>query len=182
MTSPLEKRSRVEISDASASDAFEIARVQEEAWFAAYPNEAYKITEEDIALEFSDRPDRIRKWEEKLKKETGKYTWIAKENGKVIGFCSAEKGPERNEVKALYVSPEYQGQEVGTQLLEKAFDWIGRDKDISLAVATYNTQAIEFYRKHGFREEISEAPSEAVRLPNGKLIPTIRITKRFEKK
>jgi len=53
-------------------------------------------------------------------------------------------------VLALYVLPKFQGQEIGSALLETTIQWIGEHKRISLEVAKYNSAAINFYSKRGF--------------------------------
>lgn len=51
----------------------------------------------------------------------------------------------------MYVAPEAQGKGVGSKLMNQVLDWYGRDQDIYLEVVSYNQNAINFYKRFGFR-------------------------------
>ncbi|OCQ23566.1 hypothetical protein A7985_06390 [Pseudoalteromonas luteoviolacea] len=69
------------------------------------------------------------------------------EHGKVMGFGAIFK----NEIRALFVHPNYRGCGVGQTLLEK-LQSVGQ-RTISLNVANSNSTAINLYVKNGFRFE-----------------------------
>ena len=82
-------------------------------------------------------PRRIAYLKEQLAKEndTGETTFVAKIDGRVVGFINPridEQGHRR--VGAIYVSPESQGEGVGSKLMKYALDCYGSDKDIYLEV------------------------------------------------
>ena len=105
---------------------------------------------------------------------------MAKENGKILGYCSVKKGEQENYVNALYVSPDEQGKGIGQKLMSQALEWLGSDKPVGLGVAAYNTQAINFYGKLGFKQ--SDEPAEPVPpLPSGKVLPTIKMVKQAQR-
>jgi ribosomal protein S18 acetylase RimI-like enzyme len=58
------------------------------------------------------------------------------------------------EIERIYVLKEYKGRGIGKQLLGKAIEIAEgtKLKNICLGVWEKNTEAIAFYRKHGFRE------------------------------
>lgn len=58
------------------------------------------------------------------------------------------------EIERIYVLKEYKGRGIGKQLLGKAVEIAKKAKlnNISLGVWEKNTEAIAFYRKHGFKE------------------------------
>lgn len=58
------------------------------------------------------------------------------------------------EVERIYVLKEYKGRGIGKQLLGKTVEIAKKAKlkNISLGVWEKNTEAIAFYRKHGFKE------------------------------
>ena len=72
-------------------------------------------------------------------------TWVyLKPCGEVTGFISLVE----NYIAALFVQPEMQGGGIGGKLIEKAK--FLRD-ELSLAVYVKNSQACQFYHKHGFQ-------------------------------
>lgn len=126
-------------------------------------------------------PEGKKKIEEQKKYyEDRKYqVLIAEENNKIIGFCTAGKEKENNRIRAIYVLPNYQGKGVGRLLIEKAFNWLGTDKDILVNVARYNKQAIDFYKAAGFMATgRCGVFDEGAKLPSGKLIPEIEMVKK----
>lgn len=95
--------------------------------------------------------------QEKCEEIAFKYpnnTFIAKDNGKVIGFSCY--GKYRNdelldtgEIFAIYVLEGYYGTGVGKKLIEAALDKIDC-KRVALRVLKDNKRAIRFYEKCGF--------------------------------
>lgn len=169
---------KIEILDAAPEDARKIIAVQKEIWLATYPNEEYGITIEDInSIDWEDS-NRIARWQKNIVEntETNKI-WVAKEGDKIVGFCSAIKGKERNRVATIYVLPEYQKGGIGQNLMQKALEWLGTEKDIIVSTAKYNSGAIDFYRKSGFLEEKEVPHSLCWHFLSGKLIPEIEMTK-----
>lgn len=75
--------------------------------------------------------------------------------------------------------PEYQGKGVGKELIQRAFDWLGDDKDVTVFVASYNIPSIEFYKKVGFKEDKTLRPEDESILPSGKIIPVIGMVRKI---
>ena len=169
-----EKMPEVEIVSASLEDAEGVQEVQRAAWLETYPNEEYGITKEDLLEKNWGSPERVQKWRESIMNGPGK-TWVARENGKVIGFCVATVNPDANQLKAIYIHPEHQGKGVGSKLMETALAYIESNKDTFVEVAKYNTRAIGFYHHFGFSGNEEIPPSRGGTLPNGKIIPEIRM-------
>lgn len=73
--------------------------------------------------------------------------WIAEEDGVIVGFCAFL--PEEEELKSLYVHPDYQGLGIGKKLVESCLKRVGE-----LGFKTINLEAspnaILFYEKIGF--------------------------------
>ncbi len=67
------------------------------------------------------------------------------------------------ELLQVWVSPQYKGHGVAAAILEAVCVWAGRnDFDTIVAgVASGNTRALSFYKKHGFRQTSSVAPGES---------------------
>jgi putative acetyltransferase len=69
--------------------------------------------------------------------------WVY-DDGAIKGYCGFREGL----VGHLYISPEIQGQGVGSKLLRKAMETYS---PLRLWVFQRNAPAIRFYKKHGFR-------------------------------
>lgn len=172
----------MEIIESTPADQRDIYEVVRETWLATYPNADLGITKDDIAASFLEKGSD--KYEEVMKKResnatvsSNQHTWIAKDNGKVVGICFVVKRDDINEIRSIYILPEYQGRGIGKQLMEKAFEWVDHNKDLVLGVTNYNTQAVEFYKKLGFRETGRKWYTEAAKLPSGKELPSVEMVK-----
>lgn len=142
----------IDVTEAKPEDIQGIMNVHKEGWLTTYPNTEHGITAEAVAARVQDKEsDRLTKWTESLanQNETS-HVWTAKDNGKVVGFCHATRDQETNHIRSIYVLPDHQGKGLGAQLMNKAVEWLGRDKDIILEVVTYNERAINFYERLGF--------------------------------
>ncbi|MGI6488836.1 MAG: GNAT family N-acetyltransferase [Syntrophothermaceae bacterium] len=79
---------------------------------------------------------------------------VMRENGMLAGTVMAGFDGRRGYIYHLAVHPQYQGQGYGQALLEKVItelENLGAQK-IHLFVFSHNHQAIEFYRRLGWRE------------------------------
>lgn len=163
----------IQIIIAEPDDAEQIVQVQREAWLAAYPNDACGITYENIAAMDFTSPERVAKWQENITKNDDRKLWVAKVADQVVGYCVARAAgstpPAR--LQAIYLLPEFQGKGIGKLLMQTAIDWLGRDTDITLDVATYNTAAMGFYEKFGFVKTGVESETGPRLSPGGVPIP-----------
>jgi len=71
-------------------------------------------------------------------------TYVYVEEGVVRGFCSLSG----ETLAAIFVSPEFQGNGIGQQLISKVKSL---RKCLNLTVYKYNHNSIEFYKKCGFK-------------------------------
>ena len=70
-----------------------------------------------------------------------------------IGFCITSLSRDNiGEVEALYIKDKYQGNNLGTKLLERSFQWMEKHNVLEqkLIVAAGNEQVFSFYKKFGF--------------------------------
>ena len=56
-----------------------------------------------------------------------------------------QKQPDRNQLYAIYVLPEYHGRGIGTAMWQAAQQYLNSNKHTLVEVAIYNTTAIKFY-------------------------------------
>ncbi len=160
----------MEITIASPEDAASIKQINQEIWIATYPNEELGISLEAIKERVSKNLtlESVREFAQSLAGDTQR-TWIAKEDSNLLGYCTAGRFDDHNQLMAIYVLPSYHGKNVGNQLIEKAFEWLGGGKDIHVEVASYNERAIRFYERHQFKSTGKTGDSRG--------IPTIELVR-----
>ena len=148
----------IDIVTAHSDDAESICRIRDEAWIDAYPNPELGISQQDIELNARGPENRflINRLKH-LKQELanpGKRDYplfVAKQNGKVVGFVNPEIDEKGHKtISQIYIEPSFQGKGLGSLLLQKALNILGTDDDIYLTVISYNQKAINFYEKFGF--------------------------------
>jgi ribosomal protein S18 acetylase RimI-like enzyme len=162
----------VEIERAKPEDAEAICDIRDKAWLQAYPNPKLGISETDIRINAQGLngefvPRRVAHLKEKLSKpiRPDGETYVAKNNSKIVGFVEPTIEDTKRRIGAIYVSPEVQNLGIGGMLLQQALDWHGRDEDIYLEVVAYNHNAINFYKKFGFKQTdtvVKEEPNRPV--------------------
>lgn len=168
---------QVEILNASSGDEAGIIQLLKETWLETYPNKEYNITREDILKKDWESKERFEKWR-KIIAENGKngvFNFVAKEGNKIVGFCQVVKEKDYNELKIIYVLPEYQGRGIGRMLANKAMSLLDFSKNTIIEVVEYNKSAIEFYKKLGFVEFEKGKGHE---ITTGKTMPTIKMNRR----
>lgn len=165
---------------AKPADASAIATIQRVTWLATYPNEEHGITLEDISAKVVLSQKKIDFWGKVIEKQgLQKRVLIAKMEQTIVGYCVADKRENEHYLGGLYVLPSEQGKGIGKKLMLEAFAWFGTDKPIVLSVASYNKDSIAFYTQLGFKETL-EDPETIPPLPSGKVIPLIKMVKRFD--
>jgi ribosomal protein S18 acetylase RimI-like enzyme len=152
-------RQPARVDEARLEDVLSIFEVERVTWMATYPSAEEGITEDAIRTLFVDEtgeplPDKIREWEQSINQSAATddvAVFVARRDGVVVGFVAPDITDGQRRIRALYVLPEFQGEGVGGELMERALGWHGREEDIHLYVARYNKQAIDFYERFGFR-------------------------------
>ncbi len=156
----------VEIRASTGRDASGIAHVQERAWQDAYRH-VFPVGE-------LDRGGFIRPelWRERLEHPPpGWTTFVADEDGDVIGFVAV--GPSRDqrgigELYAIYVHPDWWGTGAGRALIERGERELrGRYGEATLWVLDDNPRARAFYETAGWTPDGSSKSDErwGVRAP-----------------
>ena len=92
-----------------------------------------------------------------LKKITDQYPngfFVAEKNKEIVGFVMGyEKEKGLGWIKIIAVDPEYQGQGIGSLLMNFIVEKLISFPKIGLRVRTNNEKAIVFYQNLGFRIE-----------------------------
>ena len=161
----------ISIRPSSPADAPAVVRLKDSTWLATYPRAVAGITRQDIQAHLDKEPidSKIKRWRGYLTGSPTSRTWVAEFGTEIVGFISASKAPDGNQIQALYILPAHQRQGIGSQLIKTALDWLG-DGEIWLRTVSYNFPAIAAYSKLGFAlVENSEAKN--LILPSGMALP-----------
>ena len=168
---------KFQVVDATPDDVEGISNLLSETWLATYPNEEAGITKEDIIARFSSPEVRSNTEERKktVNSKPSEHTWVIRDGEIVVGMAAGVKEADKGWVQALYVSPVYQGQGLGKKLLRTGMEWLGNEKPIFIHAASYNINAINFYKSFGFIETGIPVKSSVAPLPSGVMIPEIEL-------
>ena len=165
------ENSDIEIRHPRAEDVRGMQEVFYRAWLATYPNEAAGITAADIEERFKDRFEegRIQKRIEAFTHPPEGETWlVARRGDAVVGIACAVKEVDKNQMKVIYIHPDYWHQGIGTQLWHTMRQYVDPTKDTYVQLADYNAQAKNFYEKLGFVDTGRRFPSTVLKARNGK--------------
>lgn len=168
------------IKRAVPADAEAMMHLKRAAWMQTYVNEERGITKEDIEKKFpiGSLPEATKNWKIGLAGEATqneRATFVAKVDDRVVGYTSPQRQDGQKRIGALYVSPDYQGKGIGSDLLLQAIAWHGRDGDIYLRVVSYNQNAIRFYERNGFQKTGTIFPEEFDKAQGIKLLSEIEM-------
>lgn len=164
----------IKIRKAEPNDAEAWCRIRKECWLQVYPNEEYGITREDILLKDFDSSEQVKGWQDSFtsRKDCNYYT--AENENKVVGMCLTYPDQDICEIGALYIDLSSQHQGIGALLMNKALADFDSSKKVNLKVVSYNDNAINFYKKFGFKI-IGPVKDENGKLPNGKQLPEVEM-------
>ena len=173
----------IEISTATLNDVRAISEVQKASWLATYPNEEYGITKEDILSEDFFSNERIEKRTEIIgNPKSNTRFFVAKIDGRVVGYCCARRDGGLNIIRSIYILPEFQGVGIGQKFMSAAFDFLDKSLPTRLTVAIYNDKAIKFYEKSGFKKgELLENNPEG-HFVSGREIPEMEMVREPDNK
>ena len=77
--------------------------------------------------------------------------WVCEIEGTIVGFAIADL--KENNIWALFLLPEYEGQGIGKKLHGIMLDWYFTQTKETLWLGTaFNTRAEKFYRMQGWKE------------------------------
>jgi GNAT superfamily N-acetyltransferase len=183
MNSSLENKNKIkiEISEETVEDVEAVQEVFRVTWIDTYPNEEAGVSREDVEDFVAKRvtPEFIQRLKEYIPKYGPKENcFVAKVDGKVVGFCYAKVLEDRNYLQAIYVLPEFQGKGVGYSLWERVKEFFDPSKDVYLELATYNDKAKAFYERLGFVDTGRRMTYEWTKMKSGGNIPQMEMVMR----
>ena len=144
-----------------------------ETWLETYPSNEFHITEDDVYSAFWIRKQRLEKRIKQLRNKTEDDIYLmAKIGNKIVGVLRWRKSLEFNELEALYILPQFQRKWIGKALWITLQSHFWTNNPIIVRVATYNQNAIQFYKNIGFMAHSWEFDTKKVhKLKNGKELP-----------
>ncbi|HYD91952.1 MAG TPA: GNAT family N-acetyltransferase [Flavobacterium sp.] len=169
----------ITVTDAEIKDVLGIRKVFYETWLVTYPNEELGITRDDIEDRYKDAftKEKLKKQEDQIKNlPANQKLLVAKDADKVVGVCRIIKHEDKNQLQAIYVLPQYQGKGIGKMFWNEALRFFDKDKPTFVEVATYNTKAIEFYKKLGFSDTGKRIHDENFRMKSGNILPEMEMS------
>lgn len=171
----------VTIRNAIPEDVRGIQEVFHETWLNTYPNKELGITVDDIEENFKNAytEETLNTFADKIKNLPPHVKFlVAVDQKKVIGLCRVSIKEEYNQLNAIYILPEYQGNGIGNKLWEECVKYLNKDKKTIVQVATYNSNAIKFYEKLGFKDNGKRFTEERHRMSISKvLMPEMEMVK-----
>ena len=169
---------KITIQNAKPEDAIETGEVFYKTWLATYPNAEYGITVDDIKEIWKDRKQADGSKIKNISKDESFLT--AKYGNKIVGVCRLIKYPD-NELKAIYILPQYQRLGIGKMFWKQSLKFFDLKKDIIINVAVYNKKAIEFYKKLGFDDARKKFTKERLKMKSGAIIPEMEMVLKANK-
>lgn len=133
------------------TDAEEIFNIIKKSWLSTYPNSEYWIKVEDILKRFEDT-SRIQKMKENFSNYwVDSEWWVCEYDWKLVWVWITNLMWIECHVWVIYIIEEYQRKWIWKLLLDKILEFRENYNEIYAEVASYNTNAIHFYEKNGFK-------------------------------
>ncbi|MFH0755608.1 MAG: GNAT family N-acetyltransferase [bacterium] len=169
----------IKIQKPIKEDSRGVQEVFYKTWLETYPNKEAGILKEDIEEHFKNRfSDEVIKKKEKFFMNIPKNELflVAKDGEKVVGVCAAVIGEDFNQLRGIYVLPDYQRQVIGLLFWNKIKEFLDKDKNIIVQLVAYNKQAESFYKKLGFVDTGKRFVDETHKMSvSGKFIPEMEM-------
>ena len=135
---------------ATKKDTAQIAALHARSWQTAYTN----VLSDDY-LENKVEQERLEYWQNKVENVDNQWILLVEEGSELIGFiCMIGDEDEKygSLIDNLHVHPDFKGQGLGKQLLQKGIEWTQEnfpDSGQYLWVYKVNHSAVGFYEKMG---------------------------------
>jgi ribosomal protein S18 acetylase RimI-like enzyme len=139
----------ITLHTATPSDADDIAGLLRASWAATYGSLLTPDELSAVAREWH-HPDRLR---QQMSNPRFGFLLARTDAGALVGVATVERSDDGATISVLrlYVLPDYQGQGIGTHLLNSALAAFPDAQRIELQVAEGNPSGLSFWMKRGFR-------------------------------
>ena len=126
--------------------------MMQETYEAAYVDESIGLTKACFSPEVFASGDTQAYLRSKLISTAAQQSWVAVDEGEIVGAVAVETKGSECEMTGFYVLPRYQGRGIGTMLWQKVLEFAG-SRAIVLDIYTHNKKTIQLYEHWGFRED-----------------------------
>src|SRR5437867_13184487 len=139
----------ITLHTATPSDADDISSLLNASWAATYGSFLTPGELSAVARAWH-HPDRLRR---QMSNPRVGFLLARTDNGALGGVATVKQSDDAGTVSVLrlYVLPDYQGQGIGSQLLNRALAAFPDARRIELQVAEGNPSGLSFWTKRGFR-------------------------------
>jgi ribosomal protein S18 acetylase RimI-like enzyme len=139
----------ITLHTAMPSDADDIASLLRTSWAATYGSLLTPDELSTVAQEWH-HPDRLR---QQVSDPRVGFLLARTDAGALVGVATVQRSDDGATVSVLrlYVLPDFQGQGIGSQLLNRALAAFPTAQRIELQVAEGNPSGLSFWMKRGFR-------------------------------
>ena len=100
-------------------------------------------------------------WLDALEQSGTACTWVCEVDGRIVGFSSGRLS--ERDIWALFVDPQFEGQGIGSRLLDLATGWMAEHGVAIIELSTADrSRADLFYQRKGWKRGELNAKSEVV--------------------
>ena len=92
------------------------------------------------------------------------FAFVAKEESKIIGIITGNSYYKEVHISDLIVLEQYRNKHIGTKLMETVENYYKNKGYENINLTTYGFQALEFYKKCGFKVEFIRKSKENPKL------------------
>lgn len=92
------------------------------------------------------------------------FAFVAKEKSKIIGIITGNSYYKEVHISDLIVLEQYRNKHIGSELMETVENYYKNKGYENINLATYGFQALEFYKKCGFKVEFIRKSKENPKL------------------
>lgn len=103
------------------------------------------------SLEAAGRFDPIRAKQRFLSSFSAVDTRVIEQDGQIVGLVVVRQGQDELSLDHLYISPEYQGMGVGSQVLRQVFEEADAQQKPVRVGALKGSRSNDFFVRHGFQ-------------------------------
>jgi homoaconitase/3-isopropylmalate dehydratase large subunit/RimJ/RimL family protein N-acetyltransferase/8-oxo-dGTP pyrophosphatase MutT (NUDIX family) len=132
-------------------DAKYFSKIRELGWVNEYANPKAGLTKEKIYEKVKVTEKAIQNSKNRIKNINNLYL-SAVINNQVVGFVGADDLSIDSPEIFIYIHPDFQNLKIGKYLMFQFLTLLKNKTKIRLEAVTYNTRAIEFYKKIGFTQ------------------------------
>ena len=145
----------VRIRPSMSGDLAAYTVMMQATYESAYVDESIGLTKACFSPEVFASDDTRDYLQSKLVNNDTQKSWMAVDEGAIIGAVTIEAHGSECKLSGFYVLPDYQGRGVGTMLWQKAVEFAD-GRAITLDIYTHNKKTIQLYEHWGFREDTTQ--------------------------